>query len=70
MIEVRPGDLIEFDYINYKGIAGHRTVKVRGFRFGSNEFHPESQWLMEGYDMKKADNRVFAMRDMVNVEYW
>jgi hypothetical protein len=61
-------DVIEFDYFNWKGIKGHRKVLVTMFHYGSTEYHPEEQWLLEGVDMDKGEVRIFAMKDMSNVK--
>jgi hypothetical protein len=36
------GKTIEFDYINYKGVKGHRKARIITFSYGSNEYHPET----------------------------
>jgi poly-D-alanine transfer protein DltD len=70
MLEVSNGSYIEFDYTNWKGVFGHRKGRVQRIYYGSTEFHLETQWLIEMLDMDKAETRVFAMKDMINVEYW
>jgi hypothetical protein len=70
MLEVTNGSFIEFDYMNWRGFAGHRRIKVQRIYFGSTEYHPEIQWLLEGIDMNKNDSRIFAMKDMSNVVNW
>lgn len=67
-MEIKKYNHIEFDYINWKGIAGHRKVKVLGFSYESNEYHPEKQWLLKAYDLEKKEKRIFAIKDMSNVE--
>ncbi|MGN4822136.1 hypothetical protein [Bacillus cereus group sp. MYBK139-2] len=59
---------LEFDYINWRGVKGHREVKVVQIYFGSTEYHKEPQWLMAGLDLVKQEKRVFAMKDMSNVK--
>jgi len=68
MNTIQTGDVIEFDYTNWKGIKGKRSVVVYGFHFGSNEWHPEEQWLLKAFDQEKKDSRMFAMKDMSNVK--
>jgi|GEM_PF-1692669 len=65
---INAGDIVEFDYLNWKGIKGHRTVFIKCFKFGQTKYHPKDQWLMEAYDYDKHDTRIFAMKDMINVE--
>ena len=70
MINLITGTLIEFDYVNYKGELGHRRAEVQGVFFGSNEYHPEDQFLLAAFDMDKLEHRTFAMADMMNVKYF
>lgn len=60
--------VITFDYVNWKGEKAHRRAIVKGFYYGNTEYHPEAQWLLEAYDLDKDEDRVFAMKDMGNVE--
>jgi predicted DNA-binding transcriptional regulator YafY len=59
---------ITFDYTNYKGETGKRNAQVISIFYGSNQWHKNDQWLMEGYDMDKKDFRYFAMNAMKNVQ--
>lgn len=70
LLEVSNGSCIEFDYVNWKGIKGHRKVVFGRLLFGSTEYHSEEQWLMEALDVDKDATRVFAISDMSNVKYW
>lgn len=67
-MKIYPHDKIEFDYINWKGVKGRRRIEVNDFLFTSNEYHPETQWLLSGYDLDKEQFRIFAMKDMSNVK--
>lgn len=67
MREISFGSIIEFDYVNWKGIKGQRKVEVRKFYYGSTDFHPEEQWLIEAWDYDKKAYRIFAAKDMSNV---
>lgn len=51
-------------YRNWRGEVATRCIKPIKMFFGSNEWHPEEQWLMEAMDLDKVEVRVFAMRDM------
>jgi predicted DNA-binding transcriptional regulator YafY len=44
-----------------------RMVYPRQVYFGSTEFHPEPQWLMEAFDEEKQAIRCFAMRDIIKI---
>ncbi|HDR8453936.1 TPA: hypothetical protein QC364_000727 [Bacillus cereus] len=59
---------LKFDYVNWQGVAGYREIRVIRIFFGSTDYHKESQWLMEAWDLKKQEKRVFAMKDMSNVK--
>jgi hypothetical protein len=69
-VEFLANDIIQFDYINWKGILGHRIVETICIYYGSTKFHPEPQWLMEGVDLIKNEHRIFAMKDMENVKHY
>lgn len=59
---------IEFDYVNWRGVEGHREVRAIRIFFGSTEYHKEPQWLMEAWDLVKQEKRIFSMKDMSNVK--
>lgn len=63
-------DLIEFDYVNWKGKKGHRIAITKQIYFGLTEHHPEEQWLIITHDVDKGKERIFAMKDMSNVKYY
>jgi predicted DNA-binding transcriptional regulator YafY len=53
------------DYTNYRGERSHRRIRAHGrVVFASNEWHPEKQWIMEGFDLDKNAVRFFAMKDI------
>ncbi|MDA1675496.1 MULTISPECIES: hypothetical protein [Bacillus cereus group] len=66
--ELEKNDVIEFDYINWKGEKGKRKALVRSVVWGSNEWHKEQQFLLRAIDMEKNDVRYFALKDMDNVK--
>ncbi|PWC96909.1 hypothetical protein [Azospirillum sp. TSO5] len=56
---------LEFGYTNWRGEYARRRVQpIRTF-FGSTEWHPDPQWLMEATDLDKGEVRAFAVKDMV-----
>ena len=67
-LEIEQGDKVRFDYVNWKGVKGNRKVVVTSFLYGTTEYHPEPQWLMEAYDLNKEEERVFAMKDITNIQ--
>jgi len=67
LLELTQTTIIKFDYINWKGVEGKRTVKILGFYYGSTEYHKELQWLLRAKDLDKGEERIFAMKDMSNL---
>ena len=59
---------VTFDYTNHKGETSKRRAQIISIFYGSNQWHKNAQWLLEGYDMDKQDFRFFAMSDMKNVQ--
>lgn len=58
---------MSFDYVNYCGERGRRSVTMISIRFGSSEWHREPQWLMLANDTDRGEQREFAMKDMTAV---
>jgi predicted DNA-binding transcriptional regulator YafY len=54
-------------YKNWRGETAERSVLPLQVYFGSTEYHPEPQWLMEAHDFEKNAPRIFAMRDMLPI---
>jgi hypothetical protein len=52
---------VQIDYTNWKGERAKRRIIPKQFWFGSNEWHPEPQWLLDAYDTEKEVSRTFAM---------
>lgn len=48
-------------YTNWRGETSERTIIPKSFRYGSSEWHPESQWLVRAYDVDKKVHREFAL---------
>lgn len=57
---------VSFDYTNHRGVKGRRTVIPMTLSWGSNEWHKEPQYLLHAWDMDKAGERTFAMKDISN----
>lgn len=50
------------DYTNYRGERSVRQIIPNGMMYwGSNEWHPEEQWLIRAWDVEKQASRTFAM---------
>ena len=54
--------LVEIDYTNWRGRRGVRQINPDGtMLFGSNEWHPEPQWLLGALDMNDGKYKLFAL---------
>jgi len=58
---------IKIVYTNQKGETSIRRLVPETFFFGSSEWHPEKQWLMEAIDADKKEKRTFALKE---IRYW
>lgn len=58
---------VSFTYTNYKGETKTRHARMIRVFWGSTEYHPEDQWLVEGHDLDKDAVRVYALHDISNV---
>ena len=67
-LEFAPGQVIRFRYRNWKGVVSERTARVTNLFYGSTEWHPQPQWLVQALDMEKSAVRLFALRDMIPIE--
>lgn len=56
--------IVEIDYTNYRGERGVRQIQPKKLFFGSNEWHPKEQWLLEALDLSKKADRLFAMSEI------
>jgi hypothetical protein len=63
-----PGQVIKFRYRNWRGVVSERTARVANLVYGSTEWHPQPQWLVQAFDMEQGAERLFALRDMVPIE--
>ncbi len=63
-VAFEPGQTISFGYTNWQGKTSIRTARVIRLTYGSTEWHPELQWLLEAVDTEKNVVRLFALRDM------
>lgn len=51
-------------YENYRGETSIRHVIPRRIWFGSTEWHPEDQWLLEGYDLDRQEMRSYSLKEI------
>ena len=57
-------DAVKVYYVNWKGVGAIRNIIPKRLFFGSTEYHPEEQWLLEVFDCDKLECRTFAMKDI------
>lgn len=60
--------VLGFHYTNYKGETAYRKVRAMSVFFGTTQWHPEPQWMMQAIDLDKGEYREFAMKDMSDVQ--
>lgn len=58
---------VQFSYMNYKGEFRRRKAVMIGIYWGSNQWHPEPQWLVQGEDLEKGELRTYALKDIRDV---
>jgi len=51
-------------YTNWEGKTSLRTVIPRDLAYISTEWHPESQWCINAFDVDKNAERTFACKDI------
>jgi len=56
--------IVEIDYTNWEGKRSVRKIKPERLYWGSNQWHPQEQWLLEAVDCDKQALRTFAMKDV------
>lgn len=58
---------VVIDYTNHAGKRQIRTIiphEEDNLVFGSSEWHPEPQWLLNAFDIGKAADRTFAVSSL------
>jgi hypothetical protein len=60
-----PRSVVIIRYTNYRGETANRRIVPIGIRFGSTEWHPEQQWLLEAFDLERDAARSFALKDVL-----
>jgi predicted DNA-binding transcriptional regulator YafY len=51
-------------YTNYRGETAVRQIVPKRVWYGSTEWHPEDQWLLDAVDLEKNALRAFALKDV------
>lgn len=56
-----PRQEVTIDYTNHRGVRAMRNIRPLRIVFENNEWHPETQWLVEAIDLDKHEERSFAL---------
>lgn len=51
-------------YTNYRGQTAIRTIVPVLIYFGSTEYHPHEQWLLEVWDVERGAIRTYALKEI------
>lgn len=65
MVPFDPEREIVIRYTNYRGETALRRIIPMSLRFGSTEWHPRAQWLLEAFDLDRHAERSFALQDIL-----
>ena len=60
MLRVEIGKDYVVDYTNYRKERALRRIRVLGFEFGANEYHPEPELIVLALDLEREVERTFA----------
>jgi hypothetical protein len=55
---------IKVVYTNWRGETAVRSIVPVKVYFGSTDYHPEEQWLLEVWDVERGAVRVYALKDI------
>lgn len=58
---------VMIDYTNWRGVRSVRRIIPLGITYENNEWHPDSQWMIEAVDVEKGEHRLFAL---ANIHSW
>lgn len=56
--------VVLIDYTNYRGERSKIRVRPERIYFGSTEFHPEPQWIMQALNVDRHMTRHYAVKDI------
>jgi hypothetical protein len=58
------GKVVLIDYTNWRGVRTQRRIIPQTVRFGSNKWHKEEQWLLQGVEALTGEQREYALKDI------
>ncbi|MBU0760388.1 MAG: WYL domain-containing protein [Nanoarchaeota archaeon] len=56
--------VISVRYKNHRGETSERKIIPLEISLGNNEYHKETQWLLQVWDLDKEDYRTYALKDI------
>jgi hypothetical protein len=60
-----PRRVVVIDYTNWRGVRKIYYVQPTGVvSFENNEWHSETQWLLEAVDQTDSKTKMFAVKDI------
>lgn len=52
------------DYTNYRNERRVREIRPINIWYGTTQWHPEPQWLLDAEDLGSGSTRTFALQDI------
>lgn len=65
VVSFAPEEVVVIRYTNYRGETAVRRIVPIAIRFGSTQWHPSPQWLLEAFDLDRDAQRSFAVKDVL-----
>jgi hypothetical protein len=62
-------DSVELVYRNWRGEVRPRKIRPLGAYFGSTQWHPEPQWLLNAVDLEDGATKQFALKDFLGAPH-
>lgn len=59
--------VVSIDYTNWRGERSERRIRPLRLLFENSEWHHETQWVLEAFDLEKRAKRSFAI---ANIHSW
>jgi len=51
-------------YTNYRGETKIREIIPEKIWYGTTEWHPENDWILDAFDLEKKSIRSFSIKDI------
>jgi hypothetical protein len=62
-----PDQALTFVYTNHRGETARRRVLPERIWFGSTDWYPAPQWLLEAFDLDRKAIRVFSLTGIEHI---